>query len=81
MFSRDDVAVYIVFLFFALFDSKELWRNCKGADSIAKREQRGNILWPASARKNRNCGVRWLVALVVCPIGGAYSFFFIPLVQ
>jgi len=54
MFSRDDVAVYIVFLFFALFDSKELWRNCKGTDSIAKREQQGNILWPALAGKNRN---------------------------
>ena len=75
LFSRDGVAVYIVFLFFALFDSKKLWRNCKGADSIAKREQRGNILWPASAGKNRNCVVRWLVALVVCLIGGAYSFF------
>jgi len=45
MFSLDGVAVYIIFLFFALFDdSKELWRNCKGTDSRATREQRGNIL-------------------------------------
>jgi hypothetical protein len=43
MFSLDGVAVYIVFLFLALFGSKELWRNCKGTDSIAKRTARKRI--------------------------------------